>query len=311
MSFLEKDLAVILRRRSIEKKEISMKTTRSLAAALPLLLLGTVAAPHAAAQDPTVIKGEAILSHPAGKLAIQTAGLLSAGKVEEAIRLRTASDQAEWKKESASDRKEMTARMKERAPDPKLLTEAIRKGGVLTVYPAQGTDLGRATLESPYGNGGEVMAIFASDRGKWFASMGPSVMAGAAAPAKEVRIQGADILKHPIHDLALQYADAIHSGAPDAFLKLASEKSQADWKAEPESERKEITAYYRKTIPKKVDLAAGIRSGGILIIADDSLATLNVITTESTSKEAGVVESTSTTVAIPFVLEGRQWRVKR
>ncbi len=114
--------------------------------------------------------------------------------------------------------------MKERAPDPKLLAEAIRKGGVLTVYPARGTDVTRATLESPYGDGGEVMALFAFDKGKWYGSMGPSVMAGAAAPAKEVRIQGADILKHPIYELALKYADAIHSGPPDAFLKLASAK---------------------------------------------------------------------------------------
>ena len=89
-----------------------------------------------------------------------------------------------------------------------------------------------------------------------------------------------------------------------------SAEAQADWKAEPESERKEIIAYYRKTIPKKAELAAGIRSGGILVIADDSLATLNVITTESASKGPGVVRSTSTTVGIPIVLEGGQWRVK-
>ncbi|HYN40430.1 MAG TPA: hypothetical protein VE129_01535 [Thermoanaerobaculia bacterium] len=288
-----------------------MRSTRAAMAALSLTLFGIAAAVPAMAQAPTVIKGEAILAHPAGKLAIQTAELLAAGKIEESIRLRTAKDQEEWKKESAADRQEMTARMKERAPDPKLLAEAIRKGGVLTVYPARGTDLTRATLESPYGNGGEVMAIFASDKGKWFGSMGPSVMAGAAAPAKEVRITGADILKHPIYELALQYSDAIHSGASEAFLKLTSTKSQDTWKTEPESERKEIVAYYRKTIPKKANLAAGIRSGGILIIEDDSFATLNVVTTESASKEPGVVRSTSTTVGIPFVLEGGQWRVKR
>jgi len=280
-----------------------MRLTLPLMPALPLLLFGFAVAAPAEAQAPTVVKGEAILSHPAGKLAMQTAELLHAGKIEDVIRLRTADDQAEWKKEPAGERQEMTARMKERAPDPKLLAEAIRKGGILTVYAT------RATLESPYGSGGEVMAIFTFDKGKWFGSMGPSVMAGAAAPAKEVRITGADILKHPIHDLALQYADAIHSGAPDSFLKLASTKKQAEWKAEPESERKEITAYYRKTIPKRAELAAGIRSGGILIIEDDSRATLHVVTTESTSKEVGVVQSTSTTVGIPFVLEGGQWRV--
>lgn len=282
-----------------------MRITRALVTALPLFLFGTAVAAPAEAQAPTVIKGEAILAHPAGKLAIRTAELLKAGKIEDAIRLRTAEDQAEWKKESAAERQDMTARMKDRAPEPKLFEESIRKGGVLTVYAT------RATLESPYGSGGEAMAIFTFDQGKWYGSMGPSVMAGASAPAKEVRITGADILKHPIYDLALQYSDAIHSGAPEAFLKLTSTKSQDAWKSEPESERKEIVAYYRKTIPKKVALAAGIRSGGILIIEDDSLATLNVVTTESTSKEPGVVQSTSTTVGIPFVLEGGQWRVKR
>ena len=282
-----------------------MRTPRALVAALPLLLLGIAAAAPAAAQAPTMIKGEAILAHPAGKLAIRTAELLAAGKIEDVIRLRTAADQAEWKKESAAEREDTAARMKDRAPDPKLLAEAIRKGGVLTVFPDPG-HARVAVRRRRRGHGHVHLRQGQVVRVAW----APSVMAGAAAPAKEVRITGADILKHPIHDLALQYADAIHSGAPDAFLKLASTKRQADWKAEPESERKEITAYYRKTIPKRADLAAGIRSGGILIIADDSLATLNVITTESKSKEPGVVQSTSTTVGIPFVLEGGQWRVK-
>ena len=279
-----------------------MKMNRALVIALPFLSLGIAVAP-VAAQAPTMIKGEAILAHPAGKLALRAAELLAAGKTEDVIRLRTAADQAEWKNESAAEREESTKRMKDRAPDPKRLAEEIRKGGVLTLFPD------RASLESPYGDGGEVAAMFKLDNGKWYAVLGPFVMAGAAAPAKEDRIQGADILKHPIYELALKYSDAIHSGAPEAFLKLGSAKKQTDWKAEPESERKEITAYYRKTIPKRADLAAGIRSGGILIIEDDSRATLNVVTTESKSKEPGVVQSTSTTVGIPFVLESGQWRV--
>lgn len=302
MSILESDLVAILRRRSIAGKGTPMRMNRALVIALPLLPLGLAAVP-VAAQAPTMIKGEAILAHPAGKLALRAAELLAAGKIEDVIRLRTAADQAEWKKQPAAEREDSARRMKDRAADPKRLAEEIRKGGVLTVFKD------RASLESPYGDGGEAMAMFTLDGGKWYASLGPMVMAGAAAPAKEVRIPGADILKHPIHDLALQYADAIHSGAPEAFLKLASAKKQAEWKAEPESERKAIVAYYRKTIPKKADLAAGIRSGGILIVEDDSRATLNVVTTESKSNEPGVVQATSTTVGIPFVLEGGQWRV--
>ena len=154
------------------------------------------------------------------------------------------------------------------------------------------------------------MAMFTLEAGKWYASLGPMVMAGAPAPGKEVRIEGEEILKHPIYALALEYADAVHSGKPEAFLRLSSTKKQADWKAESESERKEIAAYYRKTIPKRAELAAGVRSGGVLFIENDNVATLNVITVESKSKEPGVVQSTSTTVGIPFVLEGGQWRVK-
>jgi hypothetical protein len=271
---------------------------------VPLLLIAALVTAPAAAQAPTMIKGEAILAHPAGKLAIRAAELLAAGKTDDVIRLRTAADQAELKKESAAERADWAKRAKERAPDPKLLADAIRKGGVLTVFPD------RASLESPYAGGGDVMAMFTLEAGKWYASMGPMVMAGAPAPGTEVRIQGEEILKHPIYPLALEYADAIHSGKPEAFLKLYSTKKQADWKAEPESERKEIAVYYRKTIPKRADLAAGIRSGGVLIIENDSVATLNVITIESKSKEPGVVNSTSTTVGIPFVIESGQWRVK-
>lgn len=282
-----------------------MQTHRALVAALALLFVGITPTTTVLAQAPTLIKGEAILAHPAGKLAIRAAELLAAGKFEDFIRLKTAADQAEWKKESASGRADMAKRGKERAPDPKVLADAIRKGGVLTVFP-QG-----ASLESPYSDGGEVAAMFTLETGKWYTSVGPMVMAGAPAPGKEVRIEGEEILKHPIYALALEYADAVHSGKPEAFLKLSSTKSQDAWKTEPESERKEIVAYYKKTIPKKAALAAGVRTGGILIIENDNLATLNVVTIESTSKEPGTVQSTSTTVGIPFVFEGGQWRVKR
>jgi|GEM_PF-1962591 len=281
-----------------------MQPAKASVTAVPLLLLAALATAPIAAQEPTMINGEAILAHPAGKLAIRAAELLAAGKYEDFVRLRTAADQAEWKKESAAEREDWAKRAKERAPDPKLLADAIRKGGVLTVFPEG------ASLESPYGDGREVVARLNLEAGKWYASVGPMVMAGAPAPGKEVRIEGQEILKHPIYALALEYADAIHSGKPEAFLKLSSAKRQADWKAEPESERKEIAAYYKKTIPKRADLAAGVRSGGVLFIENDNVATLNVITVESKSKEPGVVQSTSTTVGIPFVLEGGQWRVK-
>ncbi len=108
-------------------------------ALLTLLLACTSATAAASAQAPTELRGEAILSHPAGRLAIRAAELLVAGKTDEVIRLRTAEDQAEWRKEPAAERKAMGERMQERAPDPAAMTEGIRTGGVLTVYPQRAT----------------------------------------------------------------------------------------------------------------------------------------------------------------------------
>lgn len=278
----------------------------ALAAAIPLLLLVAVPAPRAAAEDgPSTIRGEAILAHPAGKLAIQTAELLVAGKIDDAIRLRTAAEQADWKKASAADRQEMTARLKARAPNPKALADAIRKGGELTVRPDG------AGLIVPMGADATVVAYFELEGGKWRGTGGPMVIAGAAQPAKETRIQGAEILKHPIGELALKYADALHAGGIESAKKLASVKAQADWKALPADERAESAAFVKKMTPKKADLEAGIRGGGILIIEDDERATLNVVTIEQKSKEPGVVESSSSTIGIPFVLEGGQWKLAR
>src|SRR5687768_18530107 len=59
------------------------------------------------AQDPTEIKGEAILKHPIGVLAIKAADLLTAGKIDEVVALETQESQAERKKESAADRKHL------------------------------------------------------------------------------------------------------------------------------------------------------------------------------------------------------------
>lgn len=282
--------------------------TRNAALSVGLLGLSVAfgaARPAPAADGPTEVRGEAILVHPAGKVALKAAELLAAGKIEDAIRLRSALDQAEWKRESAADRQELTARMKDRAPDPKAFERAVRKAGVLTIYGAN------AVLEAPYGAGEEVTAIFKLEKGKWYPSTGPMVLPGAADPAKETRLSGAEIAGHPVYGVALAYADALHSGTADAFLKLASSQAQADWKALPPSERSESTAYRKKTLPKRKELAAGIETGGVLIVEDDARATLNVVTVEQRSTQPGTVQSTSTTVAVPFVLEGGQWKLAR
>jgi hypothetical protein len=131
---------------------------------------------------------------------------------------------------------------------------------------------------------------------------------GAALSATETRVKGAEILKHPIGDLALKYADALHGGGIEDAMKLASKKAQAKWKKLPASERAESSAFLKKMVPEKNELAAGIQAGGILII-EDSRATLNVVKVEQKSAKPGTVDSSSTTIALPFELEGGQWKV--
>jgi hypothetical protein len=254
------------------------------------------------AQSP--LKGEAVLKHPAGQLAIKVAGLLHAGKIDEAVALRTKSDIDEWKKMSAADRRDMSANYKERAPDPKVLAAAIAKTGELTVNGSI------AQLEAKLDNGAEIVAMFELEGGSWRAGIGPMVLAGGApAATKEERVSGPDILKHPIGTLALQYVDFVHGGKMDEAMRLATTDAQAKWKAEPASERAESTAYRRKMLPTRADLVTALNSGGVLIIEDDVRATLNVVRTTQKSSKPGESSSSSTTVFIPFAKENGQWRL--
>ena len=92
-------------------------------------------------------------------------------------------------------------------------------------------------------------------------------------------------------------------------MSLASSEAQAKWKALPAAERKEDLAYRRRETPPRAELAAGIRSGGILFIADDSRATLNVVRIEQKSTKPSVVTSTATTLMIPFIKENGEWKL--
>jgi hypothetical protein len=139
-------------------------------------------------------------------------------------------------------------------------------------------------------------------------TMAPEVAAQAAG-GKETRILKADILKHPIGPLALKYADAIHAGNGDEAMKLSSSQAQARWKSEPASERQASARFKKKFIPDRATLEAAIATGGILIIEGGSRATLNVVTVSSGPGAGGTVQSTSSTVAMPFVLEGGQWKL--
>ena len=195
--------------------------------------------------------------------------------------------------------------MRQRAPAPAALTDALRKDGVLTVSGSQ------ARLQASFGNGSEVVAYFEMEGGQWRAGLGPMVIAGAGKPANETRIQGADILTHPIGALALRYADAVHSGKPEDLMRLMSVEGQKHWKSEPASERAESAAYRKKTTPVRASLLEGIKTGGILIIEDNARATLNVVLTETRSRTAGVVDAPSTTTATGFLFEGGEWKLAR
>ena len=256
------------------------------------------------AQAPGEIKGEAILKHPIGALALKAAELLAAGRIDEVFALRTKSEQADWKGASAGERKEVGDRLKSRAPDPKTLPAALRASGILNIEGNEATL--RATTPT-----GDMLASFEMEGGAWKSSSGPMVLGGsaAAAPANETRITGPAILKHPIGPVALQYVDLVHGGKIDEAMKLASTKAQADWKANPASERTASAEFRRKILPTRSELNTALQSGGTLIVEGNERATLNIIRIEQKSAAPGSVNASSTTVGIPFVMEGGQWKV--
>jgi len=256
------------------------------------------------AQKPTEIKGEAILKHPIGALAIKVADLLTAGKVDEVVTLGAREFQADWKKESAADRKQLAENMKSRAPSPSVLSEAIRKSGVLTIE-------GDSAVIEATSAAGDVSLLFERENGQWGLMIPPFILPGGPrnSPATETKLEREAILQHPIGELALRYADMVQGGKVDEMMRLASTEAQAKWKALPAGERKEDLAFRRGITPPRAELTAGIRSGGILFIADDSRATLNVVRIEQKSTKPGVVNSTSTTLMIPFVKENSEWKI--
>ena len=243
-------------------------------------------------QPPTEIKGEAILKHPIGMLAMKAAELLAAGKIEETVALESKPSQEEWKKESAADRKELAERRRTRAPTPTDFAEAIRRSGVLTI------EGDRAGIEATTASG-EIRAMFEREAGQWRLLLAPMILGGGPRPTNETKLEGDAILQHPIGALVLRYADVVQSGKRDEIMRLASSEAQAKWNALPAGERNEDFAYRRRQIPSRADLTAGIRAGGVLFVGDDTRATLNVVRTEQKSSKPGEVTSTSTTLMIP------------
>lgn len=249
------------------------------------------------------IKGDAILKHPVGTLALKQVKLVQAGKIDEVYALRTAAEQADWKNASARDRKEFAELMPLRAPQYAAFEEALRKSGVLKI------DGNRAEINADLGAAGTAVAYYQLEEGQWRGSSGPVVIEPYTEPSSEQRIFGAMILDHPIAAVATQYVELVQAGNMDKAIALASTKAQADWKALPASEKKESAAFLKKMLPPAASIREELENNGILILEGEDRATLNLIVTVQSSPEPGVVSSSAETSAIPFVLEDGKWKV--
>jgi len=97
--------------------------------ALSIALFGIASVAFAASE----IKGAAILDHPCGKVAVKQAGLLHAGKVDEANKLTTKEMQDQFKAMPAKDREMMTGMAKMMTPDEATFAATIKASGVLVV----------------------------------------------------------------------------------------------------------------------------------------------------------------------------------
>lgn len=273
---------------------------RAAIAASVLLLLGSPRT-GVAQDEPQVLEGEAAFKHPSIQVVLKAAEHFRAGKTDAGMALYTASEQADWKK--STEKAELAALRRERAPDPKALAEGIRKGGTLTLYAAEGQ------LRAPLPDRAMGIAYLALEDGAWRLTGGPMTIENAQEPAKEERFHGDGMRAHPVYAVALNYSEVLHSKKDDSFMKLATKKAREKWAAEPESERVESAAYRRRTIPKKNDLAASLKDGGYIVVEDDVRAFLVVVSVTQGSPEPGTVTSTSSTLSLGFELEDGEWRL--
>jgi len=134
-----------------------------------------------------------------------------------------------------------------------------------------------------------------------------SLATALPATAAEQRIKGPEIKSHPIAPIALQYVELVHAGKMEDAVKLAYDKAQAEWKKYP-GERASYASFMKKMMPTRADLEASLAGSAILVI-DGNKASLSVIRMEQESTGPGAIKGASTTVAIPFVLEGGTWKV--
>jgi hypothetical protein len=254
----------------------------------------------------TRLKGDEALKHPAVQLALKAAELMKAGKVDEAMALQTKEALSEWKAMRPADRQEMGAGIAKRSPDPKAFADAVLKNGELTISGTTGV-LGFAI------GGNRGAAYFEREAGNWRVTNGPMMFPSDPDPANETRIEGADILNHPVGKLALQYLDLVHAGKIENAKKLAIADVQAKWKNEPSREKADTLAYLRKTLPTRAAVIDGLKAGknfnAILIIEDDKVATLNFMVSSQKAAGANTTNYTTSTTNIGFEKEGGEWKL--
>lgn len=275
---------------------------------LPLLALTVLAAvpPARAQDDPPPLKGAEALAHPAGQLAVRAAELIKAGKLNEALALRTTESQAEWKAMSAEDRRDLGSAIAARTPDPKAFADAVRAAGELTIR-GNSAVLGVQTAKA------QMAAYFEREGEAWRISTGPIEFPPEPDPATQTRLENADILAHPVGPLALEYLDLVHAGKLDEAKKLATADVQARWQREPASEKAESLAFLRRNLPTSATVAGAFKDGGdlrgVLIIEEDARATLNLIRSERQEQGPGQFTVSSTTTTIAFAKEGGEWKL--
>lgn len=273
---------------------------------LLVVMIVAAALPAHAQDDSAPLKGAAALAHPAVQLALKAAGLVKAGKLDEAIALRTRESQAEWKSMSAEDRRGLGASIAERTPDPKTFADDVRAGGELTV-------MGDSAVLGVSSAGRRAAAYFEREGGAWRITNGPIEFGAEPDPVTQTRLENEGLLSHPIWPIALDYLDLVHAGKIDAAKKLATADVQAKWEAEPASEKAESLKFLRANLPTRAEVAEAVKDGGalrgVLLIEDDTRATLNLIRTERREEGPGQMTVSSTTTTIAFAKEDGTWRL--
>lgn len=120
---------------------------RVLSAVLTFALGGAVGAAKAE------LKGQAILDHACGKVAVKQMGLIHAGKIDEANLLSTKEMQAMWKGMSAKERTMMSGMMKEMSKTPEQYAIDIKANGLLVVDGQAATLTVKETTKDANGGG--------------------------------------------------------------------------------------------------------------------------------------------------------------